>query len=142
MGDDVAHSDLLAIAERQKVRYRLLRALYRISDSNTLCSVNLAALADQEGIDRVQARVAHQYLVQERLIKFAGAGPSLPVFITHAGVVEVEHSIQHPDRATPHFMVQVIQHFHGTVGAVQTGASSSATVKQGGDPRGNSDGNE
>jgi hypothetical protein len=85
MGDEVVHPDLLAVIERQKVRYRLLRAIYRVSATNTLCRVNLAAVADQEGIDRVEARVAHQYLVQERLIKFAGAGPRLPVFITHAG---------------------------------------------------------
>jgi hypothetical protein len=70
------------------------------------------------------------YLSAEGLVKqLSGNAPPL-IQISHRGVVEVEESVINPSKPTEHFLAQVIQHFHGNVGAVQTGKQHVANVTQ------------
>jgi hypothetical protein len=69
------------------------------------------------------------YLAGEGLVESLADEAPL-VKISHRGVVEVEQSLTDPKEPTEHFVQQVIQHFHGSVGSVQTGNQNVAQVTQ------------
>ena len=71
---------------------------------------------------------AYRYLLAEGLIRMHGTGYSAR--LTHEGVKEINEAVKHPNQPTLHFVVRVIQHFHGPVGAVQSGSDATANVKQ------------
>jgi len=121
--------------QRDGWRYGMLRKLYDVTGGHQLMSVNLANVAEDVGVPEEEWLPAHQWLMGEGLIKDTGGnGRSLPVFITHAGVREVEASMDEPTKPTDHFSPAVIQqvtnNFSGPVGAVQTGSQNVAHVTQ------------
>jgi hypothetical protein len=102
--------------------------LYEASEGRLNVSFELSDLAVKAGLSYEEADGAIDYLAGEGLVSLDGFGPM--VSLTHRGVVEVEQSIDKPDRATEHFPAQIIQHFHGTVGAVQNAPNSTANISQ------------
>jgi hypothetical protein len=131
MGENQRPDRELVLA-RDLDRYRILHMLWKATGGDTRkYSSDLVEWACEDlGMTREQAVLACQYLRAQDLIKGVGMGHSYS--ITHEGVLEIESSIASPQSGTAHFVVQVIQHFHNSVGAVQTGAGSSATVSQDG----------
>lgn len=117
------------IQERQAHRYRLLRQLYDKVDGVIGVSVPFSELSEDAGLNENDADAALDYLSQEGLVSLDSFGPM--VSITHQGIVEVEQSINKPERSTEHFSNQIIQHFYGAVGAVQNAPHSTANVAQG-----------
>ena len=89
------------IAQLNRDRFSLLKALYDISRGDTYAMVPLDSLASQVGLDQRQALLAAQYLKGEYLLEFKTFGPTLA--ITHAGVVEVERAMAAPDEPTTYF---------------------------------------
>lgn len=69
------------------------------------------------------------YLSGEGLIKQMDDS-GLLVQLTHKGIVEIQDSINNPQRSTEHFPAQVIQYFNAPVGSVQTGNQNVANVQQ------------
>lgn len=121
-----------SIVEKQGRRYALLVKIYELTDGDESKIIHLEF---PQGLDQRGAQAALDYLAGEGLISLlADDAPLLQ--ITHRGVVEVEESIASPTEPTEHFPAQVIQHFHGAVGSVQTGNQNMANVVQvpGGDP--------
>lgn len=121
------------LTNRDRNRYALLRGVYeKAGKGNEAVVVPLKDVAASLEIDEGEAVLAYQYLTGEGLLARRAMGGV--VSITHQGVREVEASLRNPERATEHFSVPVIQHvhqhFHGPVGAVQTGERSTATVHQ------------
>ena len=80
----------------------------------------------ESAIDRKDFYHVLQYLTDEGL----ASKSNLVVSLTHEGIVEFEDSLRSPTESTTHFPAPVIQHFHGPVGAVQTGAQSITNVTQ------------
>ncbi|MDQ1610300.1 MAG: hypothetical protein QOG00_231 [Pyrinomonadaceae bacterium] len=117
-----------ALLKRQALRYDLLKQLYEYVNGSQSTLVDFFGFAAMQGVARNDADDVLDYLLEEGLLtRIADEGL---VTISHRGIVEIEHSLTRPDLPTEHFTTQVIQHFHGTVGAVQNAAHSTANVNQ------------
>ena len=123
------------IAQLNRERFSLLRALYDSSEGDPLALVPLDPLAQQIGVDRRQAMLAAEYLKGEGLLEFKTFGPTIA--ITHQGVVEVERALAAPDEPTDYFppvnMIYVGQMVNsqiqqGTVSSSQEGEFSSGDI--------------
>jgi hypothetical protein len=115
-----------SIIQKQKKRYELLLRIYELTNGD---ETKILMLEGSEESDSDEILSIVDYLAGEELV--ASLADEAPlVRITHRGVVEVEESLLNPKQPTEHFLSQVIQHFHGTVGAVQTGNQNVANVSQ------------
>lgn len=112
--------------EKQKKRYALLLRIYDLTDGD---ENKLIQLEIPEDLDRNEVQSIVDYLSGEGLVQSL-ADEGLLLSITHQGVVELEKSLVNPKESTEHFPTQVIQHFHGLVGFVQTGNQNVANVTQ------------
>lgn len=117
--------DELLVRDRESRRYRVLRRLYDMSGANVDRGVPYNRLQEAEGLDEQSWWAVHDYLKAEGLIR-----EGTHIEITERGVDEIERSRRSPQLSTEHFSSHVIQHFHGNVGAVQTGSNSTAVVNQ------------
>jgi hypothetical protein len=84
----------------------------------------------KKGVSRQDTEGAFDWLVGENLAErqtFDSVG------ITHYGVVEIEEAHDRPEHGTEHFapaVIHQVNHFHGTVGGVQTGSHNTMNVAQ------------
>lgn len=120
--------------ENQEKRLLVLRRLFDLS-LGTPCIISVPIFSKETGIDQYDICEAARYLSEEGLLTIEderGGSPELGPYlcITHKGIVEVEQSIMSPTKATQHFPATVIQYFNDSVGAVQTGAHSTAHAVQ------------
>jgi hypothetical protein len=122
-----AREDEIKVQEREALRFKTLRRLYELSRGDAHRAVTFDNLQKAAGIDEDQWWAIFDYLTREGLMREAHSGA---VAITARGVDEMERAEHRPDKATEHFSTQVTQHFHGAVGAVQTGSHSTAHVTQ------------
>jgi hypothetical protein len=121
--------DVERLRRKQADRYAVLRAVYDLTDGRRYSAVAPEEAAERTGLAVDAFLEVSSYLEDEGLLEPAATDGS--VFITHAGVVEVEASITAPDRPTDHFPLLVFhQTFNAPVGAVQTGAGAAAAVRQ------------
>ena len=127
-----ANTRLDSLLEKQRKRYLLLDKIYELTDGD---ESKILMLEAPEELDSKEVLSIVRYLAGEGLVdSLADEAPLLR--ISHRGVVEVEYSRLNPREPTEHFSAQVIQHFHGTVGSVQTGNQNVANVRQEiGDPQ-------
>jgi hypothetical protein len=115
-----------SLLEKQRRRYLLLEKIYELTDGD---ESKIIMLEPTEELSPKEVLSIVRYLTGEGLVEsLADEAPLLR--ISHRGVVEVEYSHMNPREPTEHFPAQVIQHFHGTVGSVQTGNQSIAHVTQ------------
>ena len=114
------------LAEKHKQRYTVLSKLYEACDGDRRKRVDYDELQQATGLERQTFHGTIRYLQDEGLLKKV----NLVVELTHAGVVEMEQSFQQPKESTVHFPAQIIQQFHGPVGAVQNAPNSGANVHQ------------
>lgn len=84
----------------------MLRLVYDTARGQEKELVEFFKLAGSAEFDDSAARDAYDYLRGEELIHVVGHGL---VWLTHAGVKEVEASIQQPASRTEHFSTPVIQ---------------------------------
>jgi hypothetical protein len=124
------NASLASIVAKQTKRYRTLLEMYEITDGNAGKDVHPSTLRERLGLSEDELHRVFDYLDAEGLIK---RGASLQ--ISHKGIIEIEDSIQNPNRRTEHFMSVVIQHFYGNVaGGVQGGGMNNVqavTIKEG-----------
>jgi hypothetical protein len=116
----------MELIQKQQLRYQLLSKLYELTDGSRRNRANIDQLMAESGVDRKDFYHILQYLTDEGLAKRI----NLVAEITHEGIREMEDSLQAPNESTTHFPAQIIQHFHGPVGAIQTGAQATANVTQ------------
>ena len=114
------------LIQKQQLRYQLLAKLYELTDGSRRNRVDVDQLMEEAAVDRKDFYHILQYLTDEGLAKRI----NLVAEITHEGIREMEDSLQAPNESTTHFPAQIIQHFHGPVGAFQTGAQATANVTQ------------
>lgn len=123
--------DLAEVLARQQKRYQVLYFIYksvvpRADYFRQYIELSKATEATRLSADDVQE--AFDYFVNEGLLESLG-DEGVAVSLTHAGKVEMERSITHPQRETEHFAVQVLMHFHAPVASVQSGNRSIAEIK-------------
>ena len=97
-------------AEDQERRLALLCEVYRVAVGNTkqgLGPSNLQDCARRALLSGRDGDHALRWLVEEGLVERSAVRGT--IFITHAGVKEVEASFAHPDNDTAHFAASVIQ---------------------------------
>lgn len=120
-----SNEDELLVRDREALRYRVLRRLYDMSGGDVDRGVPYYKLQEAEGLDERRWWAVHDYLKAEGLIR-----ERTHIEITERGVDEIERSERSPQLPTEHFSPVVIQHFYGSVGAVQSGNHSTARVTQ------------
>lgn len=123
------------ILEKEKNRYKLLLSAYELYVETHHTWIQRGALKQRSGLDTKSVDDSMNYLEEEGLLKVRTLeGDDGFSEITHRGIIEIESTVKNPNKATPHFQVpviqQVTQHFHSTVGAVQTGSHNVANVNQ------------
>ncbi|MCB9833054.1 MAG: hypothetical protein H6807_11335 [Planctomycetes bacterium] len=94
------------INEKDKQRFRLLAALYEITNGDPMKLVDQWKLGTELGLDRDTTSLSCRYLSGEGLIEPRAIGGMIG--ITHDGVREVEDAQRHPDKPTDHFPSNVI----------------------------------
>lgn len=129
-------TDSEMLKERQKLRYQVLKVMFDATvgkgESTKLVRFSADELIEyfvkHSDFSDDEVRSALSYLENEGLL----VNPyDQPIFkITHKGVVEIERSIKFPEQRTQHFMLSVVQHFHGSVSSVQNAPNSTANVNQ------------
>jgi hypothetical protein len=117
------------LREKQAARLKVLSAYYDLSDGDPTVLIEPEDIEEHTALSRQDVSAATEYLISQGLVEPRALGGVAS--ISHAGVVEVERAQAEPDRPTEHFPSFVInQVFHAPVGAVQTGARSTATINQ------------
>src|SRR4051794_7801145 len=108
---------LQKVTERQEKRFRLLKTIYDHSDDSTTKGIYYVEAFEKAGLEEDEGHDIHEYLLEKGLLsQRTGTGWFA---LSHEGVIEVEHSLLHPDADTEHFRSGVVQHFYREVGAVQ-----------------------
>lgn len=118
----MTHPDLERLQKKQSLRLRILLLLYRRycdGISKVVEHNDLKQWFDNPDIE-VQQELG--YLNHEGLIESV---THVHWAITHSGIKETEHTIQFPDKPTPHFLLSVIQHYHAPVAVVQNGDNTA-----------------
>lgn len=116
------------IESKEKIRRAILYKIYERAKGRRRFEVPFAEVADECGLAEEEADEVCYYLEDEGLIELMAFGPM--VALTHRGIVEVEKSISEQDRFIES-QPQIVQHYHGPVGAVQNAEKSLALVNQG-----------
>jgi hypothetical protein len=120
-----------AVARVQGERARLLEKLYEATGGDTTTLIDFYELAATEGLSMESADQALTYLADRHLVDACLGGS---VHLTSSiGQRIVEHAARgrRPQTSTGGGSIpSIVQNFHGPVGAVQTGAQSTANVTQ------------
>lgn len=89
------------IEEIRSKRFQFLLTCYELSGGSELVIFNMDKVGKELGFEPTLTHVITEYLVGERLIKYAALGGAIS--ITHWGIVEVEQALSNPDEPTDHF---------------------------------------
>jgi hypothetical protein len=114
------------VRQRQRERFELLSVLYDLSPGSAGVTHSYALVRSRITFEKQRGWEHTSYLHREGLLRMGNEW----LEITHAGLKEVERARERPGLATEHFEPAVIYHFHGPVGAVQTGPGATAQVVQ------------
>lgn len=119
----------MSMDEREAARLKVLDAFYELAGADDMVFLRPDDIIKATGLDRSQLDLAARWLVNEGLILTRAFGPVWS--ISHQGIREVEAARKDPGKPTEHFASSVTHYvFNGPVGAVQTGAQSTANVNQ------------
>jgi hypothetical protein len=118
------NTDLELVLGAERKRYAVMYELWKVAKDSTQQTLSIKELVKSGIIQEDDVIPVLCYLRDEGLVKDS----DLWINFTHKGIVEIERSIKHPDRETEHFSAMVIQHFHASVGIVQTGADSTGNI--------------
>lgn len=121
-------SDLERVEERERKRFSLLKAIYDNAGDSTGSGVHFAKAFRDAGLEEDEGHDILEYLMDKGLLSNRTGTGSLA--LSHAGIIEMEQSITHPEAPTAHFKRGVVQKFYSAVGVVQNAADSTASVEQ------------
>lgn len=123
--------DLGDLKARQQRRLDVLAWVYEKMEVEEHGHVQRQDLGRAFDLPDVQMNKVLYYLLGQNLITLQNNGNEIR--ITHQGILEIEQVLQYPDQRTPHFMQQVVNHFH-TATNVQVGSDNSLIVRHSTDP--------
>jgi hypothetical protein len=111
-------------------QYEILRWIFDKVDGQQYSPAYLRELINDNSVyTEKELEKISNYLEGERLIKQVN-DDGLLVQLTHKGIVEIQNSINNPQKPTEHFPAQVINNFYAPVGSNQTGKQNIANVQQ------------
>ena len=116
------------VQQKIKRRYQLLIALWKRAKGSESNVINFKQVARDEGFEEEEATEHYSYFYSEGFFEthvFDGQ-----IFLTHQAIVEIENSLNNPQKSTEHFPSPIIQHFNASVGAVFAGNNNVANVNQ------------
>jgi hypothetical protein len=119
------------LEEKRRRRLAFMERLYERTDGDPLARINFRDIGAELGWSEDEAQKVAFYLKDESLLKFPVMGGA--VSLTHAGVVEMEAAMEHPDRATLHFPPVSVINVYGDVrdSQLQAGAYDSRQEREG-----------
>jgi hypothetical protein len=120
-------NDIDLVAQKQKKRYKVLLDVWREVGGKEYERTNFLVICGRQNIELEEAQEILNYLSTEGLVDFI---PVFMVGLTHKGLVEIEKSINQPEKSTEHFPSTIIQNFNAAVGTVQTGSHNTSNVNQ------------
>jgi hypothetical protein len=120
------HSQI--VQRKQERRYLMLLKLWEAVDGKEYVTVDFMEVAQKAGVAEDEAEEIYNYLWGEEM--FGDRRPTWLVQLSHRAIVEIEQSLNYPERGTSHFPSTVIQNFNAPVGSVHTGPNSSSNVTQ------------
>lgn len=101
------------VEEKRRRRFAFMERLYERTDGDAMSRVNFRQVGAELGWTEDEAQKVALYLRDEGLLTFPVMGGA--VSISHAGVVEMEAAIEHPDRPTTHFPAISVINVYGDV---------------------------
>lgn len=111
-------------------QYEVLKWIYDKANGSRSKIINVVDLiTENPKYTRDELERISDYLEGERLIERV-ADQEIVVELTHKGVVEIQSSINNPQKPTEHFPAQVINNFYAPVGSSQIGNQNIANVQQ------------
>lgn len=116
------------VEQKRRRRFAFMDRLYERTDGDPMARVNFRDIGAELGWTGDDAQKVAFYLRDEGLLKFPVMGGA--VSITHAGVVEMEAAIEHPDRPTPHFPPINVINVYGDVRDSQLQAGTRDSRQQ------------
>jgi hypothetical protein len=116
------------IIQKQKNRYQILLEIWRRVGGIEHERTDFLSVCAKFGIGIEEMEEYLDYLAAENLIDATQS--SLEVALSHKGIIEIENSINYPQKNTEHFPSTIIQNFNAAVGAVQTGSHNTSNVNQ------------
>lgn len=125
-----------SLDEKKVDRFRFLNKMYEITEGSKHMVVNMWELGSELGFTKEETDNVVEYLAGEYLLEHIAMGGAIG--ITHAGVVEVEQVLSHPDEPTDYFppLVNIIQIEHMNGSQIQQGTiESTLSVTLGEDRR-------
>jgi hypothetical protein len=97
------------LTEKRANRLRLINDVYERTDGDTSEALDMWQLGEELGFESDETQKIVDYLVGEGLLEYRAIGGV--VGITHAGVVQVEAALSHPEQPT-HYFPAVINVLH------------------------------
>jgi hypothetical protein len=117
------------LEEKKRRRFLYLQELYNALGGRTEpANIPEEELRKRLGWTPEQVEDASEYLKNEGLIKYAGGGPLVP--IQHAGVIEYEKAVEHPEQPTHYFPAVNIINVHGNMTHSQMQVGSHGSSQQ------------
>lgn len=89
------------IEEMKSRRFQFLLRCYELSEGSELAGFNMHEVGGELGFDHTLTNVVTEYLVGERLIKYAALGGCIS--ITHWGIRQIEAALSEPEAPTRYF---------------------------------------
>jgi hypothetical protein len=120
------------LQEKKEDRLRFIRRLYEKTDGSTFASAGSGQIGRELGWSKERTDLAVEYLVGHGLVKYVTMGGHISLM--HAGVLEVEGALTHPDQPTAHFPpanIILVGEMHGSQiqqGTIQSQQGASTDV--------------
>ncbi|HEX7903430.1 MAG TPA: hypothetical protein VF487_06100 [Chitinophagaceae bacterium] len=112
------------IQQLKKQRFLFLQKVYKESEGDTHCMVEIEKIGQELGMDNLTSGRTAQYLIDEGLLEAMTEEGG--IVISHEGVLEVEEALLNPDKSTQHFLPLNIIHVHSMNNSViQQGTTNS-----------------
>lgn len=117
------------LVEKEALRLKVLAALYELTDGDERIFIGTDRLLKYADIKNSEGQLALFYFRGEEMIRGIqadahGLPELIKVALEHVGVVEYEQILRGKPQ-TPHFSIEVVQHFHREVAVSQVGTNSA-----------------
>ncbi len=117
------------LVAKEALRLKVLAALYELGDGDERMFIGADRLLEAAGVEESVGQQVLFYLKGEMIIRGIqsnrhGLPELIKVALEHLGVVEYEEILRGRPQ-TPHFSIEVVQHFHREVAVNQVGTNSA-----------------
>jgi DNA-binding transcriptional regulator GbsR (MarR family) len=124
-------NDRLRVLEKEQKRYNVLKAVYDWTHGQENQPVDFSDVRQITALSGEEIIQTLEYLKAEKLVKGDFTrGTLIIIYITHAGIKEIEYSIKNPKMPTEHFPNQVFYNYGNLNVSQQAGDGNIVSVNQ------------